>query len=315
MATLNVIPFMSKRILALAVSGLLLLVSVGSLVGQGLNFGLDFTGGTLVEIGYSQAADLGELRSQLRELGYPEARVQNFGSERDVVIRVQQGDNPNLGDELVAELRALTPHPIDLRRSEFVGPQVGDELRDQGGLGLIVALFAIMVYVAMRFQMKFAFGSVAALIHDVIIVLGVFSIFQLDFDLSVLAAILATIGYSLNDSIVVSDRIRENFRTIRRDDPSYLIDLSLSQMLGRTLVTSGTTALVLIALLIFGGEMIRMFALALLIGVVVGTYSSIYITANVLMALGLNKLDLARPEKKADDEPEEVPDWLKREER
>jgi len=315
MATLNVIPFMSKRILALAVSGLLLLVSVGSLVGQGLNFGLDFTGGTLVEIGYSQAADLGELRSQLRELGYPEARVQNFGSERDVVIRVQQGDNPNLGDELVAELRALTPQPIDLRRSEFVGPQVGDELRDQGGLGLIVALFAIMVYVAMRFQMKFAFGSVAALIHDVIIVLGVFSIFQLDFDLSVLAAILATIGYSLNDSIVVSDRIRENFRTIRRDDPSYLIDLSLSQMLGRTLVTSGTTALVLIALLIFGGEMIRMFALALLIGVVVGTYSSIYITANVLMALGLNKLDLARPEKKADDEPEEVPDWLKREER
>jgi preprotein translocase subunit SecF len=315
MATLNVIPFMSKRILALAVSGVLLLVSVGSLVGQGLNFGLDFTGGTLVEVGYSETVDLGELRGQLRDLGYPEARVQNFGSERDVVIRLQQGDNPNLGDELVAELRALSTQPIELRRSEFVGPQVGDELRDQGGLGLIVALFAIMVYVAMRFQMKFAFGSVAALIHDVIIVLGVFSIFRLDFDLSVLAAILATIGYSLNDSIVVSDRIRENFRTIRRNDPTYLIDLSLSQMLGRTLVTSGTTALVLIALLIFGGEMIRMFALALLIGVVVGTYSSIYITANVLLSLGLNKLDLARPEKKEDDEPEEVPDWLKREDR
>lgn len=315
MADIKLIPFMSKRLWALALSGFLLLVSLGSLVGQGLNFGLDFTGGTLVEIGYSQAADLNELRSQLRDLGYPEARVQNFGSERDVVIRLQQGDNPNLGDDLVAELRALSTQPIELRRSEFVGPQVGDELRDQGGLGLIVALFAIMVYVAMRFQLKFAVGSVSALIHDVVIVVGIFSLFQLDFDLSVLAAILATIGYSLNDSIVVSDRIRENFRTIRRDDPSYLIDLSLSQMLGRTLVTSGTTALVLIALLVFGGEMIRMFALALLIGVIVGTYSSIYITANVLLSMGLSKLDLARPEKKADDEPEEVPDWLKREDR
>lgn len=315
MATLNVIPFMSKRFLALAVSGVLLLVSVGSLVGQGLNFGLDFTGGTLVEIGYSEAVDLTELRTQLRDLGYPEARVQNFGSERDVVIRLQQGDNPNLGDELVAALQAMSTQPLVLRRSEFVGPQVGDELRDQGGLGLIVALFAIMVYVAMRFQLKFAVGSVAALIHDVFIVLGVFSLFQLDFDLSVLAAILATIGYSLNDSIVVSDRVRENFRTIRRNDPTYLLDLSLSQMLGRTLVTSGTTAMVLIALLVFGGEMIRMFALALLIGVVVGTYSSIYVTANVLLSMGLNKLDLARPEKKEDDEPEEVPDWLKREER
>lgn len=315
MANVKLIPFMSKRLWALAFSGVLLLVSLGSLVGQGLNFGLDFTGGALVEIGYSQAADLNELRSQLRDLGYPEARVQNFGSERDVVIRLQQSDNPNLGDELVAELRAISTQPIELRRSEFVGPQVGDELRDQGGLGLIVALFAIMVYVAMRFQLKFAVGSVSALVHDVVLVLGIFSVFQLDFDLSVLAAILATIGYSLNDSIVVSDRIRENFRSIRRDDPSYLIDLSLSQMLGRTLVTSGTTALVLIALLVFGGEMIRMFALALLIGVIVGTYSSIYITANVLLSMGLNKLDLARPEKKGDDEPEEVPDWLKREDR
>lgn len=315
MATLNVIPFMSKRVQALALSAALLLISIGSLVGQGLNFGLDFTGGTLVEIGYSQAVDLTELRTQLRALGYPEARVQNFGSERDVVIRLQQGDNPNLGDQLVANLRTISAQPLVLRRSEFVGPQVGDELRDQGGLGLIVALFAIMVYVAMRFQLKFAVGSVAALIHDVIIVIGVFSLFKLDFDLSVLAAILATIGYSLNDSIVVSDRIRENFRTIRRDDPSYLIDLSLTQMLGRTLITSGTTAMVLLALLVFGGEMIRMFALALLIGVLVGTYSSIYITANVLLSMGLNKLDLARPEKKDNDEPEEVPAWLKREDR
>lgn len=315
MATLNVIPFMSKRVQALALSAALLLISIGSLVGQGLNFGLDFTGGTLVEIGYSQAVDLTELRTQLRALGYPEARVQNFGSERDVVIRLQQGDNPNLGDQLVANLRTISAQPLVLRRSEFVGPQVGDELRDQGGLGLIVALFAIMVYVAMRFQLKFAVGSVAALIHDVMIVIGVFSLFKLDFDLSVLAAILATIGYSLNDSIVVSDRIRENFRTIRRDDPSYLIDLSLTQMLGRTLITSGTTAMVLLALLVFGGEMIRMFALALLIGVLVGTYSSIYITANVLLSMGLNKLDLARPEKKDNDEPEEVPAWLKREDR
>ncbi|MCH8550536.1 MAG: protein translocase subunit SecF [Natronospirillum sp.] len=313
MAQMKVIPFMSKRLLAAAFSGLVILASLGSLAFQGLNLGLDFTGGTLVEIGYDEAADLSVVRGQLRDLGFPEARVQFFGSERDVVIRLQQDDNPELGDELVQQLRGETDAQLTLRRSEFVGPQVGEELRDRGGLGLIIALFAIMVYVAMRFQFKFGLGAVGALIHDIVVVVGIFSIFQLDFDLTVLAALLATIGYSLNDSIVVSDRIRENFRNIRRDDVNYLIDLSLTQMLGRTLVTSGTTMLVLLSLLIFGGEMIRMFALALLIGVIVGTYSSIYVTSNILVQLHLSKQDLARPEKKEDDEPEDIPDWLERE--
>lgn len=312
MAQIKVIPFMSKRLLAAVLSGLIILASLGSLAFQGLNLGLDFTGGTLVEIGYEEPADLPVVRAQLRDLGYPEARVQYFGSERDVVIRLQQDDDPELGDQLVNQLRGETDQGLSLRRSEFVGPQVGEELRDRGGLGMIIALFAVMVYVAMRFQFKFGLGAVGALIHDVVIVVGIFSIFQLDFDLTVLAALLATIGYSLNDSIVVSDRIRENFRNIRRDDVNYIIDLSLTQMLGRTLVTSGTTALVLLSLLIFGGEMIRMFALALLIGVIVGTYSSIYVTSNILVQLHLSKQDLARPEKKEDDEPEEIPDWLTR---
>lgn len=309
------IPFMSRRITAAIFSAVLLAVSIGSLAVQGLNFGLDFTGGTLIELGYERPADLPEIRAQMRDLGFPEARVQNFGSERDVVIRVQQADDPELGDYLVSEFNQAADQQITLRRAEFVGPQVGDELRDQGGLGMLIALLAVMVYVAMRFQFKFAVGSVAALMHDVVIVLGIFSMFQLDFDLTVLAALLATVGYSLNDSIVVSDRIRENFRTIRRDDTTYIVDLSLSQMLGRTLVTSGTTALVLVALLLLGGEMIRMFALALLIGVIVGTYSSIYVTSNVLLQMNLTKADLARPEKKPEgDTEEDIPDWLKDEE-
>lgn len=312
MAEIKVIPFMSKRLLAAAFSGLLILVSLGSLAVQGLNFGLDFTGGTLIEIGYEEPADLTVLRGHLRDAGFPEARVQYFGSERDVVIRLQQDDDPELGDQVATQLRDQYDQSLSLRRAEFVGPQVGEELRDRGGLGMILALLAVMVYVAMRFQFKFAVGAVAALIHDVVIIVGLFSLFQLDFDLTVLAALLATVGYSLNDSIVVSDRIRENFRTIRRDDTQYIVDLSLTQMLGRTLVTSGTTGMVLLVLLIFGGEMIRMFSLALLIGIFVGTYSSIYVTSNVLLQMNLTKQDLARPEKKPEgDDEEDVPDWLK----
>ncbi len=312
MAEIKLIPFMSKRLLAAAFSGLLILVSLGSLAVQGLNFGLDFTGGTLIEIGYEEPADLPVLRGHLRDAGFPEARVQFFGSERDVVIRLQQDDDPELGDRIVSQLRDQYDQSLSLRRAEFVGPQVGEELRDRGGLGMILALLAVMLYVAMRFQFKFAVGAVAALIHDVIIIVGLFSLFQLDFDLTVLAALLATVGYSLNDSIVVSDRIRENFRTIRRDDNRYIVDLSLTQMLGRTLVTSGTTGMVLAVLLIFGGEMIRMFSLALLIGIFVGTYSSIYVTSNVLLQMNLTKQDLARPEKKPEgDDEEDVPDWLK----
>lgn len=312
----RVYPFMARRGLSAVVSGLLLVIALGSLVVQGLNFGLDFTGGALVEVGYEQPAELGSVRTQLDQAGFADARVQYFGSERDVMIRLAQTNNPQLGDQVVAALQADDSSVVTLRRSEFVGPQVGEELRDQGGLGMIIAVLVIMVYIALRFQLKFALGSVAALVHDVIIVLGVFSLFQLDFDLTVLAALLATIGYSLNDSIVVSDRIRENFRTVRRDDPFYIIDLSLTQTLGRTVITSLTTILVLLSLLVLGGEMIRMFALAMLIGVVVGTYSSIYVTTNTLNILKLTKQDLARPEKIDPDvvegELEEIPDWLRR---
>ncbi len=315
MAEVKTIAFMAKRRLTALVSTVLILIGIGSLAVQGLNLGLDFTGGTLVEVGFDQPAELQEVRSRLAGAGFDDARVQYFGSEQEVVIRLPQSNNPQLGDNIVSTLASESGVGVSLRRSEFVGPQVGEELRDRGGIGMILAMLAITVYIAMRFQLKFALGAVAALVHDVLIVVGIFSLFQLDFDLTVLAALLATIGYSLNDSIVVSDRIRENFRTVRRDDTNYIIDLSLTQMLGRTLVTSFTTAIVLICLLVLGGEMIRMFALALLIGVVVGTYSSIYVTSNVLAQLHLNKQDLARPEKPDPDEGEleEIPDWLKRE--
>lgn len=308
---MKVIPFMSKRMLALAFSGLLMLASVGSLVVQGLNFGLDFTGGTLVELGYSEPADLNQVRDVLAREGFEEARVQYFGTEREVMIRLRVDDNPQLGDQILALMQAETSSDVSLRRSEFVGPAVGEELRDKGGLGMILALAVVMVYVALRFQYKFAVGAVVALIHDVIIVVGVFSFFQLNFDLTVLAAVLAVVGYSLNDSIVVADRIRENFRSVRRDDTLYIVDLSLTQTLGRTMVTSGSTALVLVALLVFGGELIRMFSLALLIGIVVGTYSSVYISAAVLAQMNLSKADMMRPEKKEVETEEDVPDWLK----
>lgn len=310
-SVMKVIPFMSKRFIALAFSGLLMLASVGSLVVQGLNFGLDFTGGTLVELGYNAPADLNQVRSVLVREGYEDARVQFFGSEREVIIRLRADDDPQLGDQVLLLMQAETNSEITLRRSEFVGPAVGEELRDKGGLGLILALAVVMIYVALRFQYKFALGAVAALVHDVIIVVGIFSFFQFNFDLTVLAAVLAVIGYSLNDSIVVADRIRENFRSVRRDDTLYIIDLSLSQTLGRTMVTSGTTALVLVALLVFGGEMIRMFSFALLVGVVVGTYSSIYVTSSVLAQMSLSKTDMMRPEKKEVETEEDVPDWLK----
>lgn len=307
----KVLPFMSHRLAAAVLSGLLVLGSLGSLAFQGLNLGLDFTGGTLVELGYSEPANLNAVREVLVAEGFEDARVQFFGSEREVMIRLRADDDPQLGDRIVSLMQTTSDGQVSLRRSEFVGPAVGEELRDRGGLGMILALAVVMLYVALRFQYKFAFGAVAALIHDVIIVVGIFSLFQLNFDLTVLAAILAVIGYSLNDSIVVADRIRENFRSVRRDDTLYIIDLSLSQTLGRTLVTSGTTMLVLVALLVFGGELIRMFSLALLIGVLVGTYSSIYVTANVLAQMNLTKQDLMQPEKKERETEEDVPDWLK----
>lgn len=297
--------FMGPRKLLAAFSGLILLLSVASIAVNGLRFGLDFTGGSLVEVGYEQAADLNTIRTQLLDAGFEGAIVQNFGSSTDVLIRLGETHDPKLGDKVIEVLTA-DGLQVDLRRNEYVGAQVGEELREQGGLGLLLALGMIMVYLAFRFQFKFSLGAVLALVHDVTIVLGVFSLFQFDFDLTVLAAILAVIGYSLNDTIVVYDRIRENFRIMRTADSVEIMNASLSQTLSRTLVTSLTTVLVLIALFVFGGETIHGFAMALLLGVGVGTYSSIYVAANLLLAMNVSKEDLM-PSPKEDTEVDEAP--------
>jgi len=297
--------FMGPRKLLAAFSGLLLLISVASLAINGLRFGLDFTGGSLVEVGYEEAADLNAIRGQLVDAGFNDAVVQTFGASTDVLIRLGETHDPKLGDKVV---EALTTEDInvELRRNEYVGAQVGEELREQGGLGMLLALAMIMVYLAFRFQFKFSLGAVLALVHDVTIVLGIFSILQLDFDLTVLAAVLAVIGYSLNDTIVVYDRIRENFRIMRVADSVEIMNASLSQTLSRTLVTSLTTVLVLVALLIFGGETIRGFSIALLAGIGVGTYSSIYVAANLLLAMNVTKEDLIPPPKE-ETEIDEMP--------
>jgi preprotein translocase subunit SecF len=287
--------FMALRWPAAVFSLVLLAISVGSLATKELQWGLDFTGGTLVEVAYSDSADLTEIRSTLDSRGYSGALVVSFGTDRDVLIRLPVGTSDEQGAALLGILQSESSDTVELRRIEFVGPQVGEELREQGGLAMLLALGLVMVYIAFRFQFKFALGAVGALAHDVIIVLGFFSIMGLEFDLTVLAAILAVIGYSLNDTIVVSDRIRENFRKLRRVEPIEIINQSLSETLGRTLVTSLTTLLVLISLTLVGGEMINGFAIALLVGVVVGTYSSIYVAANLLLSLGVSKDDLIVP--------------------
>lgn len=294
---MKVINFMGQRRLALIFSLVLLVISIGSLATKQLNFGLDFTGGTLVEVHYSEGVSLDGVRSTLEAEGYKNAIVVHFGSDRDLMIRLSQGYSDTLGAEIISVLQNSANTSVELRRIEFVGPQVGAELREQGGLALLMALGLVMIYVAFRFQLKFSIGAVAALIHDVLITLGFFSVFGWDFDLTVMAALLAVIGYSLNDTIVVSDRIRENFRKIRKALPEELINISLTETLGRTLVTSLTTLLVLAALFVFGGEMIHGFAQALILGVVIGTYSSIYVAANVLMMMGISRDDLIIPVK------------------
>ncbi len=288
--------FMKYRKIAGIASIILFTVSVLSLSFRGLSLGLDFSGGTLVEVTYEKPVELELIRNTLNANGYEDSQVVNFGTNLDVLIKVaDQNGNSSVG-EAVYSLLSENGLQGELKRVEFVGPQIGSELRDQGGLGMLVALFMILIYVAFRFQYKFALGAVTALGHDVVIILGLFSIFAWDFDLTVLAALLAVIGYSLNDTIVVSDRIRENFRIQRELEPREMIDLSLNQTLGRTVVTSLTTLLVLFALFIFGGEMIKGFSLALILGVLVGTYSSIYVVANMLMSLTLIQDDLAVPD-------------------
>jgi len=287
--------FMSLRKVAMGISTLLILASIASIFVKGLNFGLDFTGGTAVEVGFSQPADLKKVRSVLAENGFADASVQLFGSSQEILVRLApRGDDVKaevIGNQVIAALKTADDS-VEMRRIEFVGPSVGEDLKEQGGLAMLTALICILIYVAFRFEWRFALGAVAALMHDVIITLGLFSVLGLEFDLTILAAILAVIGYSLNDTIVVSDRIRENFRKVRIDDTIEIIDISLTQTLNRTLVTSITTILVLISLFVWGGQTIHGFATALLFGVFIGTYSSVYVASAVAIAMGVSKEDL-----------------------
>jgi preprotein translocase subunit SecF len=298
----RVINFMGVRHVAFAMTMLLTLVSLGSLAIKGLNFGLDFTGGTLIELNYERPVSLDQIRDHLTEGGFEGALVQSFGATTDVLIRMP-GDDPLLGERIATSLRAHgAGGEISVKRAEFVGPSVGEDLRDQGGLGMLLALGGILVYVAFRFQWKFGCGAVVSLFHDVIVVLGVFSFFQIPFDLTVLAAVLAVIGYSLNDTIVVFDRIRENFRLLRKAELIENINISTTQTLLRTLATSISTLLAIAALMLFGGESLWGFSLALMIGVGAGTYSSVYIASIFLIWLKLTRDDLIPPVVEAVDE-------------
>ena len=301
------IKFMSQRKMAMMISTVLIIIAIASLAIRGLQFGLDFTGGTLIEVAYPNAVELKPIRDQLHNNGFDGAIVQHFGAANEVLVRIAPKDgasNADISTRLFELLRAQDA-AVENRRVEFVGPQVGEELTETGGIAMLAALACILVYVALRFEYRFALGSVAALAHDVIIVLGLFSLFAIEFDLTVLAAILAVIGYSLNDTIVVFDRIRENFRKIRKGKAIEVIDTSLNQTLARTIMTSFTTLLVLIALFIFGGELIHGFATALLAGVIIGTYSSVYVASSVLVAMGISKEDLA-PVKSEGEQQEEI---------
>ena len=304
----DLINFMNKRKLAMAFSILLILISIGSLVTKGLNLGIDFTGGYLIEAGYQHDVDLEQVRTALSDGDFADAQVQNVGTSKDIIVRIAPREDINkatIGDNVLSILKTTSEQEVEMRRVEFVGPQVGDELRDDGGIALLVALGGILIYISLRFQLKSAVGAILALIHDVIITVGFFSLFQIDFDLSVLAAILAVIGYSLNDTVVVLDRIRETFRNIRKTSSVDILNISINQTLARTIVTSLTTLLVLLALFFLGGEIIHGFALALIIGVVIGTYSSIYIASSALMTMNIHKQDflVVAKEQIVDDAP------------
>ena len=300
--------FMSKRKIAAVFSIVLLLSSITSLLMQGLNFGIDFTGGTMIELSYKEEVKLESVRSTLEKNGYGDAIVQNFGSIHDVLIRLPILETENmaeLSNEIVATLQSGNESKIDVRRVEFVGPQVGEELTEQGGLAMLYALIGILIYVSLRFEYRFAIGSVVALVHDVLLTLGFFSILQLEFDLTVLAAILAIIGYSLNDTIVVFDRIRETFLKMRKGTSEVIVNRALNDTLSRTLMTSATTLLVVTSLFFFGGEVIHAFSIALMLGIVVGTYSSVYIASNTILSMGVSKADLMPPEKEGDQDVNE----------
>ncbi|MEJ2529288.1 MAG: protein translocase subunit SecF, partial [Gammaproteobacteria bacterium] len=292
-----------KRRLAYVFSAICILITIFSVVTRGMNLGIDFTGGTLVEVGYQSAAELQQVRQKLADSGFSDAMAQHFGTSSDVLVRLapRKGvSSADLSNKAFAAIKDVA-EGAELRRVEFVGPQVGDELTEDGGLAMLYALIGILIYVTLRFEYRFSLGSVIALIHDVLITVGVFSLFQIEFDLTVLAAILAVIGYSLNDTIVVYDRIRENFRRLRKGSPEQIINVSLNQTLSRTTITSFTTLLVLIALFLFGGDIIHGFAIALIVGIVIGTYSSIYVASAAALALGVSKADLMTVQKEGVD--------------
>lgn len=301
------IDFMGRRRAAAILTGLLLVAALATLLLRGLELGLDFTGGTLVEVGYPATVDVAGVRDTLAAGGFEDAVVQTFGNAREILIRLapEAGDSDAVSNR-VLELLQAEVSGVELRRVEFVGPQVGEELAEQGGLALLYALGGILIYVAFRFEYRFAVGAVAALVHDVVVTVGIFSALGLTFDLTVLAALLAVIGYSLNDTIVVFDRIRENFIRVRKGTPGEVANLSINQTLSRTIVTGVTTLLVLIALYALGGELIAGFAVALIIGVLVGTYSSIFVASATALALGVSKEDLIPPKKEGEELEDEV---------
>ncbi|MGZ8164064.1 MAG: protein translocase subunit SecF [Methylobacter sp.] len=294
------INFIGNRNIALIFSGVLMIIAIASLAVRGLQMGIDFTGGTLIEVGYKQAADLTALRNTLDEAGFSDATVQNFGTTKDVLIRLKPHEgisSAELSAKVLEAINKNTAEPAELRRVEFVGPQVGDDLAEDGFLALLYSTIGILIYVAWRFEWKFSLGSVIATFHDVIVTLGVFSIFGLEFDLTVLAAILALIGYSLNDTIVVYDRIRENFRVLRKESTEEIMNISINVTLSRTIMTSLTVILVLVSLFFLGGEVIHNFSIALLFGVIFGTYSSIFIASPMALLLGISPADLMIPVK------------------
>ena len=308
------IDFMGKSRTALFASLAVVAVCFLSIVFIGMKWGLDFTGGTVVEVGYPEAADLDDVRARLAAAGFGGAEVQNFGTANDVLIRLKPVaelpdvdgtvDPAAISSQVLAALQTGAEGKVDMRRVEFVGPKVGDELVEQGGLAMLYALIGILIYVTLRFEWRLALGTIAAIVHDVIITVGIFSLLRLEFDLTVLAAVLAVIGYSVNDSVVVLDRIRENFRKVRRGSSREVMNISINQTLSRTLITSGTTLLAVLALLIFGGPIIRNFSVALLIGILVGTYSSIYIASSTALQLGVSREDLLPQAKtEVDDRP------------
>ena len=304
----DLINFMSKRKLAMVFSIILMIISIGSLATKGLNLGIDFTGGYLIEAGYQDDVNLEKIRKALNDGDFNDVQVQNFGSSKDIIVRIAPREGVNkatIGDTVLSILKSTSEQEVEMRRVEYVGPQVGEELRDDGGIALLVALGGILIYISLRFQLKSAVGAILALVHDVVITVGIFSLLQIEFDLSVLAAILAVIGYSLNDTVVVLDRIRETFRSIRKTSPEDILNISINETLGRTIVTSLTTLLVLFALFFLGGEIIHGFALALIIGVIIGTYSSIYIASSALMTMNIHKQDflVVAKEQIVDDAP------------